>query len=93
MSEPTIERLYEQVRAAMPAAAPFAPATLEVVSPRIRVLALRTPTLPPAAHTNVYLVGPADGPVVLLIGEATAVRHAAQVLPVTPAELVVSSRA
>lgn len=61
MSEPTIEALYEQVRAAMPAAAPFAPATLEVVSPGIRVLALRTPTLPPAAHTNVYLVGPEDG--------------------------------
>ncbi len=28
------------------------------------MLALRTPTLPPAAHTNVYVVGPeADGPV------------------------------
>jgi len=26
------------------------------------VLALRTPTLPPAAHTNVYLVGPDEGP-------------------------------
>ena len=34
-----------------------------------------------------------DGPVVLLIGEATAVRHAAQLIPVAPAELVVSSRA
>ncbi|HET9993016.1 MAG TPA: MBL fold metallo-hydrolase [Kofleriaceae bacterium] len=26
------------------------------------MLALRTPTLPPAAHTNVYLVGPDEGP-------------------------------
>jgi glyoxylase-like metal-dependent hydrolase (beta-lactamase superfamily II) len=26
------------------------------------VLALRTPTLPPAAHTNVYLLGPDEGP-------------------------------
>ncbi|MEP6865746.1 MAG: MBL fold metallo-hydrolase [Deltaproteobacteria bacterium] len=26
------------------------------------MLALRTPTLPPAAHTNVYLVGPDSGP-------------------------------
>jgi glyoxylase-like metal-dependent hydrolase (beta-lactamase superfamily II) len=34
------------------------------VAPGIRVLALRTPTLPPAAHTNVYLVGPESGPVV-----------------------------
>ena len=32
------------------------------VAPGIRVLALRTPTLPPAAHTNVYLVGPDAGP-------------------------------
>ncbi|MDX2090039.1 MAG: MBL fold metallo-hydrolase [Kofleriaceae bacterium] len=61
MSEPTIEALYEQVRAAVPSPGPFAPATLEVVWPGIRVLALRTPTLPPAAHTNVYLVGPEDG--------------------------------
>jgi uroporphyrin-III C-methyltransferase len=34
-----------------------------------------------------------EGPVVLLIGEATAVRHAARVLPVAPPQLVVSSRA
>ena len=32
------------------------------LAPGIRVLALRTPTLPPAAHTNVYLVGPDAGP-------------------------------
>jgi glyoxylase-like metal-dependent hydrolase (beta-lactamase superfamily II) len=30
------------------------------------VLALRTPTLPPAAHTNVYLVGPEIGPVAVV---------------------------
>jgi glyoxylase-like metal-dependent hydrolase (beta-lactamase superfamily II) len=61
-----IEALYEQVRAAAPANASSAPATLESVSPGIRVLALRTPTLPPAAHTNVYLVGPEDGPVAVV---------------------------
>ena len=38
-------------------------AELVQVAPGIRVLALRTPTLPPAAHTNVYLVGPEIGPV------------------------------
>ncbi|HET9483429.1 MAG TPA: MBL fold metallo-hydrolase, partial [Xanthomonadales bacterium] len=36
------------------------------VAPGIRVLALRTPTLPPAAHTNVYLVGPEAGPVAVV---------------------------
>ena len=39
-----------------------APAELVTLAPGIRVLALRTPTLPPAAHTNVYLVGPDEGP-------------------------------
>src|SRR5580692_6537005 len=34
-------------------------ASVHPVAPGIRVLALRTPTLPPAAHTNAYLVGPA----------------------------------
>lgn len=34
-----------------------------------------------------------DGPVVLIIGEATAVRHAAQALPVAPPKMVLSSRA
>ncbi|HVK89607.1 MAG TPA: MBL fold metallo-hydrolase [Kofleriaceae bacterium] len=66
MRRGTIEALYEQVRSAMPSAAAFAPATLQVVSPGIRVLALRTPTLPPAAHTNVYLVGPDVGPVAVV---------------------------
>lgn len=35
---------------------------MRTIAPQIRVLALRTPTLPPAAHTNVYLVGPDAGP-------------------------------
>jgi len=39
-----------------------APTEVVTLAPGIRVLALRTPTLPPAAHTNVYLVGPDEGP-------------------------------
>jgi glyoxylase-like metal-dependent hydrolase (beta-lactamase superfamily II) len=66
MSEPTVEALYEQVRGLVPTAAAEAPATPTPVAPRIRVLALRTPTLPPAAHTNVYLVGPDAGPVAVV---------------------------
>jgi glyoxylase-like metal-dependent hydrolase (beta-lactamase superfamily II) len=66
MGNLTIEALYEQVRAAAPVAAPEASATPVQVAPGIRVLALRTPTLPPAAHTNVYLVGPAEGPVAVV---------------------------
>jgi glyoxylase-like metal-dependent hydrolase (beta-lactamase superfamily II) len=66
MTSRTIETLYEQVRAAAPAADVLAPATLAQVAPGIRVLALRTPTLPPAAHTNVYLVGPEIGPVAVV---------------------------
>ncbi|MFN0250472.1 MAG: MBL fold metallo-hydrolase [Kofleriaceae bacterium] len=60
----SIEKLYEQVRIASPATVGGAPPTLAQVAPGIRVLALRTPTLPPAAHTNVYLVGPECGPIV-----------------------------
>src|SRR5262245_24344606 len=66
MSESTVEALYEQVRALVPAAADGAAAELAPVAPGIRVLALRTPTLPPAAHTNVYLVGPDAGPVAVV---------------------------
>ena len=66
MSEPTVEVLYEQVRAQVPAAADGPPPELVPVAPGIRVLALRTPTLPPAAHTNVYLVGPDAGPVAVI---------------------------
>ncbi|HEY0477216.1 MAG TPA: MBL fold metallo-hydrolase [Kofleriaceae bacterium] len=66
MSEPTVEALYEQVRAVIPAETAGPPAELVPVAPGIRVLALRTPTLPPAAHTNVYLVGPQAGPVAVI---------------------------
>ncbi len=67
MTRETIEALYEQVRnAAAPVAAPFEAPEVSQVAPGIRVLALRTPTLPPAAHTNVYLVGPEIGPVAVV---------------------------
>ena len=63
----TIEALYEQVRAVLPAGGDAHPSPqLVPVAPGIRVLALRTPTLPPAAHTNVYLVGPEAGPVAVV---------------------------
>jgi len=66
MSEPTVEALYEQVRGVVPTVTADASARLTPVAPGIRVLALRTPTLPPAAHTNVYLVGPQAGPVAVI---------------------------
>ena len=66
MGEASIETLYEQVRTAVPTAAGDAPTDLVQVAPGIRVLALRTPTLPPAAHTNAYIVGPVGGPVVVV---------------------------
>jgi glyoxylase-like metal-dependent hydrolase (beta-lactamase superfamily II) len=66
MGEPSVESLYEQVRAAVPVRVDDAPPTLLQVAPGIRVFALRTPTLPPATHTNVYLVGPENGPVAVV---------------------------
>lgn len=65
-SEPTVDALYEQVRGLVPVQADAQPPRLVPVAPGIRVLALRTPTLPPAAHTNVYLVGPDAGPVAVV---------------------------
>lgn len=62
MAESSIDKLYEQVRTASPVTPDGATPVLTPVAPGIRVLALRTPTLPPAAHTNVYLVGPDSGP-------------------------------
>lgn len=67
-SPSSVEALYEQVRAQVPAVAAD---EREVVRPvavasGIRLLALRTPTLPPAMHTNVYLVGPEAGPVAVI---------------------------
>jgi endoribonuclease LACTB2 len=62
MGEPTVDALYEQVRKAVGVQPGEVPAELLPVAPGIRVLALRTPTLPPAAHTNTYVVGPDRGP-------------------------------
>ena len=62
MTELGIEALYEEVRRAVPVDAGSTPPVVAPVAPGIRVLALRTPTLPPAAHTNTYLVGPERGP-------------------------------
>lgn len=66
MTRGTVESLYEQVRAAVPTPSSDAPPEPVHVAAGIRVLALRTPTLPPAAHTNVYLVGPDVGPVIVV---------------------------
>ena len=66
MGDSPIEELYEQVRAVVAATADAPQSGLAPVAPGIRVLALRTPTLPPAAHTNVYLVGPEAGPVAVV---------------------------
>lgn len=65
----TIDSLYEQVRGLVPSSAASPDESRgapQQVAPGIRVLALRTPTLPPAAHTNVYLVGPEGGPVAVV---------------------------
>jgi glyoxylase-like metal-dependent hydrolase (beta-lactamase superfamily II) len=64
--DPTVDALYEQVRGLVPATAADAPPTPVAVAPGIRVVALRTPTLPPATHTNVYLIGPEAGPVAVV---------------------------
>ncbi|HEY1548078.1 MAG TPA: MBL fold metallo-hydrolase [Kofleriaceae bacterium] len=57
-SATTVEALYEQVRNAVGTSEPAYEPEISQITPGIRVLALRTPTLPPAAHTNTYLVGP-----------------------------------
>jgi endoribonuclease LACTB2 len=66
MGASRIEDLYERVRAVVPVADSATRRDLVPVAPGIRVLALRTPTLPPAADTNVYLVGPDAGPVAVV---------------------------
>lgn len=66
MGEHSVDALYEQVRNSVPQVAEQVPSGLVPVAPGIRVLALRTPTLPPAAHTNVYVVGPENGPVAVV---------------------------
>lgn len=66
MADPTVDALYEQVRTVVAPAEDRVPDHLVQVAPGIRVLALRTPTLPPAAHTNTYVVGPERGPQLLV---------------------------
>lgn len=66
MAGRTVEDLYEQVRALVPVDPGKEAPEVRPVAPGIRVLALRTPTLPPAAHTNVYLVGPDRGPIAVV---------------------------
>jgi len=66
MADSSVDALYEEVRTVAPANAGHVPEALTAVAPGIRVLALRTPTLPPAAHTNTYLVGPDRGPQLLV---------------------------
>lgn len=66
MGDSRIEDLYERVRASVPPVGDAPRAELAVVAPGIRVLALRTPTLPPATDTNVYLIGPEAGPVAVV---------------------------
>jgi len=65
-NEPSVDALYEQVRTLVPTSEPDITASLLPVGPGIRVLALRTPTLPPATHTNTYVVGPDSGPCVVV---------------------------
>ncbi|MBK7539238.1 MAG: MBL fold metallo-hydrolase [Myxococcales bacterium] len=62
-----VERTYEKVRAAFASQIAAPDGELLGVAPHIRVLALRSPTLPPATHTNCYIVGPVDGPGPLLL--------------------------
>ncbi len=57
-----VEALYEQVRNSVATSESADSAEVTQIASGIRVLALRTPTLPPAAHTNAYLVGPVRGP-------------------------------
>jgi glyoxylase-like metal-dependent hydrolase (beta-lactamase superfamily II) len=66
MADSSVDALYEQVRSVAPAPAASVSEELVPVATGIRMLALRTPTLPPAAHTNTYLVGPERGPQVLV---------------------------
>src|SRR5688500_7757377 len=69
MSDSKVDQLYERTREAgarAPATTHDVAPDLTLVAPGIRVLALRTPTLPPATRTNVYLVGPEAGPVAVI---------------------------
>lgn len=56
-----LEHTYEKVRAALATAAPAPDEAPREVAPQVRVIALRSPTLPPATHTNCYVLGPTHG--------------------------------
>jgi endoribonuclease LACTB2 len=60
-----IEAVYEAIRRVTGTVAPPPPAG--DVAAGVRVRPLRTPTLPPAAHTGCYVVGPSEGPGALLV--------------------------
>src|SRR5262245_21435110 len=61
-----VAAVYDQVRRALgietPGATGVTVSSAAVgVAPGVRVVAMRTPTLPPATHTSCYLVGPTEG--------------------------------
>jgi len=88
----TIEALYEQVRNSVGTSEGPVPTQVREIAPGIRVLALRTPTLPPAAHTNTYLVGPANGPQLVIDPGSPYPDQQAEldrVLEASPPELIV----
>lgn len=61
-----VEQTYAQVRDALPALH-VPDGEIAVVAPGVRRIALRTPTLPPAAHTNCYILGPTEGEGALIL--------------------------
>lgn len=67
-----VERTYAQVRSAATGffssgAEATAQPQLTEVAPGVRRVMLRTPTLPPATHTNCYVFGPSQGPGALVL--------------------------
>ncbi|MBP6630338.1 MAG: MBL fold metallo-hydrolase [Kofleriaceae bacterium] len=66
---PGVEALYADLRRRTGTTAGAAPLRLELtqVAPDVRVVELRTPTLPPAMTTSCVLVGPSQGPGPLLV--------------------------
>lgn len=64
----SVEATYEQIRRALPSVARGGDSATDQrvvdvaeVAPGVRMVALRTPTLPPATHTNCYVLGPTEG--------------------------------
>jgi glyoxylase-like metal-dependent hydrolase (beta-lactamase superfamily II) len=62
MADPSVDALYEEVRKLVPVTAGNHVPTVSQIFDEIQAVALLTPTLPPAAHTNTYLVGPRNRP-------------------------------